>query len=471
MNTANVPVFTPSCALQNASAIFRPEHCLCSCVLFFRVLSLDFSSSEADIDAGVSGILPLMTGLPYRSMIQALGTKIPMKRLFLAALILVAIAAWAQQPTKPTPGSTSTPADKSNSTKPPSQILRENRSSIAVIVAGGNTSLRLGTGFFVRSSGLLLTNFHVVEGMDLVGVKIPGSNDLLWAKKATGFDVNNDLVVLEVETSGKKPVSCGDSDRAQVGEQIVVVGNPEGLEQTVSNGLLSGIREVDGRKLFQISAPISEGSSGSPVFNARGEVIGVVVSTLESGQNLNFAVPINYAMPLLSQIAEEEISALPKQSRGDVQPGDGSPSRPPAADAAKLAVQAMSKIADQIRACKGPSEIIQTEGKNPRYARFHWDPPTNVRFDVKPSDSLVAPFQGIVEFSVHFAGSRDMQTAAEAASAPDYPKASAIIQYRYFYRITESSVQLDYRTYFDNQQQEWVADQGKDACWNRIANQ
>ena len=209
------------------------------------------------------------------------------------------------------------------------------------------------------------------------------------------------LVVLEVKTTGGKPVTIGDSDQVQVGEQIIVIGNPEGLEQTVSNGLLSGIRELDGRKLFQISAPISEGSSGSPVFNAHGEVIGVVVSTLESGQNLNFAVPINYARPLLSETTEKEISALPKRSRGDAEPGSRNAPGAPAANPAKLAVQAMSEVADQIRACARFSEVVPTKEKKPHYSHIHWDPATDVRFDVTPSDSLVAPFQGIVEFSIH----------------------------------------------------------------------
>jgi S1-C subfamily serine protease len=121
--------------------------------------------------------------------------------------------------------------------KAPSQILDENSASIAVIVAAGNTSIRLGTGFFVDSTGLLLTNLHVVEGMDVVGVKTPGSGEVMWAKKAAGFDVDDDLVLLRVGTESAKPVVLGDSDEERVGEPIVVVGNPEGLEQTVSDGL------------------------------------------------------------------------------------------------------------------------------------------------------------------------------------------------------------------------------------------
>jgi hypothetical protein len=382
---------------------------------------------------------------------------------------------WAQQPAKPTPPSASTLADRPSAVvRSASQILDENRSSIAVIFAAGNTSLKLGTGFFVRSTGLLLTNFHVVEGMELVGVKIPGTNGMLWAKKATGFDPDNDLVLLEVETTDTKPVSLADSDKSEVGEQIVVVGNPEGLEQTVSNGLLSGIRELNGRRLFQISAPISAGSSGSPVFNSRGEVIAVVVSSLESGQNLNFAVPINYAKPLLSGTAEEEISALPKRSRGDAQPRNGNAPEPPTADPAKLAVQTMSKIADKIRACEGSSVFTPAKEKKLKfYYRAHSDPPADVRFDVKATDSLVTPFQGIIEFSVHFGVSPCLRTTDEATCSPDRSPFSITKSYRYFYRIDGSSVQIDRRTYFDSQQQDWaVLEQAKsDSCVERASNQ
>jgi hypothetical protein len=172
---------------------------------------------------------------------------------------------------------------------------------------------------------LLLTNFHVVENAELVGVKLPKDSDIFWAKAARGFELDNDLAVLSVELQAHtiRTLRLGDSDSVRVGEPIVVVSNPEGLEQTVSNGLIGGIRELDGRKLFQITAPVSEGSSGGPVFNDRGEVIGVVVASLESGQNLNFAIPINYAKPLLDSPTATPISALPKRKVIEEQPQDG----------------------------------------------------------------------------------------------------------------------------------------------------
>ena len=395
---------------------------------------------------------------------------IDMKMRRLAGLMLLPIAVWAQQPSKPTAGRAPLTTSRSNAVvKTPSQILDENHISIAVIVAAGNTSLKLGTGFFVRSTGLLLTNFHVIEGTELVGVKMPGGSAVLWARRAAGFDLDNDLVVLRVETDVASPVSLGDSDQVRIGEPIVVVGNPEGLEQTVSNGLVSGTREVDGRKLFQISAPISEGSSGSPVFNDRGDVIGVVVSSLVSGQNLNFAVPINYAKPLISSTTESLISALPNRNHPDTQAGHSALNDAPV-DPAKLTVQAMSKIADEIRACAGTITASHTREKKPWFYVIHEDAPTNVRFDVQATDSLVALFEGTVEFSYHYGVSQYSRTAEQAASAPDIPALSATIRHRDFYRINESGVHLDYRTHYDYQRQDWVLDQGTpNMCWEPIA--
>jgi serine protease Do len=397
--------------------------------------------------------------------------EIHMKMRRLAGLMLLPIAVWAQQPSKPTAGRAPLTSSRSNAVvKTPSQILDENRISIAVIVAAGNTSLKLGTGFFVRSTGLLLTNFHVIEGTELVGVKMPGGSAVLWARRATGFDLDNDLVVLRVETDVASPVSLGDSDQVRIGEPIVVVGNPEGLEQTVSNGLVSGTREVDGRRLFQISAPISEGSSGSPVFNDRGDVIGVVVSSLESGQNLNFAVPINYAKPLLTSVTEESISSLPTRIRPEARPGNGGGANDAVSDPAKLAVQAMSKIAEEIRACPGSITTSHTKEKKPWFYVMHEDPPTDVRFDVHAADSLVAPFEGTVEFSYHYGVSQYSRTAQQAASAPDTPALSATIRHRDFYRINDSGVHLDYRTHYDYQRQDWVLEQGTPSpCWEPVA--
>jgi hypothetical protein len=95
--------------------------------------------------------------------------------------------------------------------------------------------------------------------------------------------------------------TLGNSDAVEVGDPVYAVGNPQGLEGTFSQGIVSSIRQVGSDKLLQITAPISPGSSGGPVLNLRGEVVGVSVATFSGGQNLNFAIPSNYLKALLSK--------------------------------------------------------------------------------------------------------------------------------------------------------------------------
>src|SRR5690242_4578500 len=114
--------------------------------------------------------------MSYQQDYDPTGLIIRVNARLLGALIFVSATTIGQSGKSTTDGS-------STAAKSASQILEENRRSIAIIVAAGNTSLNLGTGFFVRSSGLLLTNLHVVEGMSLVGVKGPDDNEVVWAKK------------------------------------------------------------------------------------------------------------------------------------------------------------------------------------------------------------------------------------------------------------------------------------------------
>jgi hypothetical protein len=215
----------------------------------------------------------------------------------------------------PSQHGSSTAKSNSGSAQTPSAIVANNTKAVAVIVAANSESAKLGTGFFVGNQGLLITNFHVIEGTAMVGIILAGTRAPIVTTKVRGYDVDDDLAVLQVDATAPQRVVLGDSDDVYAGQPVVVVGNPEGLEQTVSNGLISAVRESNGRRLFQISAPISEGSSGSPVFDDHGQVIAVVVSSIEAGQNLNFAVPINYAKPLLEQRPAQPISSLPKRNR------------------------------------------------------------------------------------------------------------------------------------------------------------
>lgn len=160
--------------------------------------------------------------------------------------------------------------------------------------------LSLGSGFFVRG-GEIASNLHVVEGAARGYAKLVGQKTKYDIEGVTEVDAKRDLVVLKVSASGAPPVSLGNSDAVQVGEPVYAVGNPQGLEGTFSQGIVSSIREVGTDKLLQITAPISPGSSGGPVLNTKGEVIGVSVATFRGGQNLNFAIPSGYLSALLGE--------------------------------------------------------------------------------------------------------------------------------------------------------------------------
>jgi S1-C subfamily serine protease len=159
----------------------------------------------------------------------------------------------------------------------------------------------LGSGFFA-SDGIVATNLHVIEGAAKAYVKLVGKETMYDVDGIVGLDRDNDLVLLEVRGTKAPPLLLGNAHQVAVGDQVYVVGNPEGLEGTLSQGLVSGIRRLDSKTLFQISAPISHGSSGGPVLNSEGKVIGVAVAILEGGQNLNFAVPISYLGTTLSNL-------------------------------------------------------------------------------------------------------------------------------------------------------------------------
>ena len=117
------------------------------------------------------------------------------------------------------------------------------------------------------------------------------------------IDKRKDVALIKIKGFGLPYLKLGRSQDVQVGETVYSLSNPLGVFQnTLSEGIVSGIRPGDGYKYFQISAPISHGSSGGPIFNSKGEVIGIAVATIEEGQNLNFAVPIDYARGMVLEM-------------------------------------------------------------------------------------------------------------------------------------------------------------------------
>ena len=160
--------------------------------------------------------------------------------------------------------------------------------------------LGFGSGFFVGDN-LIATNYHVIEGAARGTAKLVGQFSTYTIEGVTATDQTNDLALLKVTMSGIKPLPLGNSSDVKIGETVYVAGNPRGLEGTFSNGIISSRRDPYTTERLQMTAPISPGSSGGPVLNSKGEVIGVSFMTLVGGQNLNFAIPSRYLTELLTE--------------------------------------------------------------------------------------------------------------------------------------------------------------------------
>lgn len=185
----------------------------------------------------------------------------------------------------------------------PAEIAERAASSVVVLLNIDETGRQasLGSGFIVAPS-VIMTNYHVIRGASQVRVKL-GEAEAIFAKGVIAYSPQQDVAVIAASTPENiVPLPLADSSLVRVGDHVVSMGAPLGLERTLSDGLVSGIRAFDGVRRFQISAPISHGSSGGPIFNDYGQVIGLAVSIMEKGELLNFAVPTKEAVEALHAV-------------------------------------------------------------------------------------------------------------------------------------------------------------------------
>jgi hypothetical protein len=173
-----------------------------------------------------------------------------------------------------------------------------------------------GSGFVVKDN-IIATNYHVVC-LGNEGYIQKSQTDTLRhvIKRLIAIDPENDLALIEVENLGLPSLSIS-TEELNIGEKIYAAGNPLGLTGTFSDGIVSANRKIDDKQVIQITAPISSGSSGGPVLNSNGKVVGVVFSSYKSGQNLNFVVPSNKLVALMSQ---KQIPILLQQTASETMP-------------------------------------------------------------------------------------------------------------------------------------------------------
>jgi Do/DeqQ family serine protease len=174
---------------------------------------------------------------------------------------------------------------------------------------GGNRVERgSGSGFIISADGRILTNAHVVEGADTVSVTLKDGRT--FQGKVVGTDELTDVAVVKIEANNLPTVTLGNSDQLQPGQWAIAIGNPLGLDNTVTTGIISGIGRSSNQvgvpdkrvEFIQTDAAINPGNSGGPLLNARGEVIGMNTAIIQGAQGLGFSIPINTAKLISNQL-------------------------------------------------------------------------------------------------------------------------------------------------------------------------
>ena len=198
------------------------------------------------------------------------------------------------------PGAQSTPG------APPivsvEKLVESVRKSIVVITFSGRDGARegLGTGFVVGADGLIATNLHVIGEARAISVETHDGKRF-DATAVHASDRAADLALLRIAATGLAPLELADSDSLKQGQPVVAVGNPHGLTHSVVTGVVSGEREIDGRKMIQLAIPIEPGNSGGPLMDLAGRVYGLLTMKSSVTANLGFAVPSNRLKPLLEK--------------------------------------------------------------------------------------------------------------------------------------------------------------------------
>lgn len=204
-------------------------------------------------------------------------------------------------------GNTSPKGEQNSSAK--SYVATPPTDAVLMVVASDQrgTAVSQGSGFIISDDGLAGSNYHVIKGATQAFAQCCGDR-IFEIHSIEGADLERDLVLFQLfdRDTGQKPhglphVILGSADDVSVGGKVVAVGSPQGLQGTVSDGILSAVREYNSIKYLKITAPISPGSSGGPVLNVEGKMVGVATFQFEKGQNLNFAVAAEHIRPLLNQ--------------------------------------------------------------------------------------------------------------------------------------------------------------------------
>lgn len=189
-----------------------------------------------------------------------------------------------------------------------SKLFEETGPSVVTIHVYNKKGNKLGqgSGFFVDKRGIVATGWHVVSAAEVVRLASSDGKEI-GVSMIVSADKTWDVALLKADSTSFAPLRMAESGRAKVGMAVAAIGSPLGLDQTLSTGVISGLREKEGHKdLLQVTCAISRGSSGGPVMTTDGKVLGIAQSTSVRGQNINFAVPVRIVRQLLKSMDEKK---------------------------------------------------------------------------------------------------------------------------------------------------------------------
>ena len=196
----------------------------------------------------------------------------------------------------------------------PTEIARRASPSVVLLTMqdARGQPISLGSGFFVDKD-VIATNFHVIDGAAAGYAKVTGRTAKLNIKGTVAVDALHDLALLQLDTSSTLRLPVAPKPSVNIGDAVYTIGNPKGLEGTFSQGIVSSLRTLGSDRILQITTPISPGSSGGPVLDQSGNVVGVSFASIEKGQNLNFAIPSDYLAALRDSKTElRPFTAIPR---------------------------------------------------------------------------------------------------------------------------------------------------------------
>lgn len=286
------------------------------------------------------------------------------------------------------------------------QIVSQASNAVIQVVVSDESGneLALGSGFIVSADGKIVTNYHVIEGARSAIAKL-ANGSFFPVGGVLAANADRDLVLLKVEGRGLPFLTLDSTTGLQVGDHVVAIGSPLGLEGTVSDGIVSALRsESPLKNWIQTTAPVSHGNSGGPLLDTGGNVVGVMTwgVDLQQGQNLNFAIPSEEVKSLLSAAGElipfdrfataKDTASQPPDSKN---PTDGRPDQPGSSVEGPYG-KAMGRLRVLAGAIKQCQEGTDYGNGNPPF--IHYSAPLNVVWDVESRQSARSIGLGYIEF-------------------------------------------------------------------------